>query len=214
MTAALVIENIQLSENTFRLRTERTPHPIRAGQCFSIGTADLGINREYSMYSSAHDAYVDFLIRKIDDGVVSSRLASCKPGDSVEISGPFGEFCLSESDVLARNFVFIASGTGIAPFHSFVKTFPTLRYLLLHGIRHDDEQYDATDYKIGSYIPAVSRSKRKETRGRVTDFLHTIDLPDNSLFYLCGNQKMIVDAIDVLRIRGIAGGSIFTETFF
>ncbi|NBO53722.1 MAG: hypothetical protein EBU84_03840, partial [Actinobacteria bacterium] len=80
MTAARVIQKIWLSSKTYKLRTERTQSRIRAGQCFSVGTSDLGINREYSMYSGASDNHLDFLIRKIDDGIVSSRLAQCQEG--------------------------------------------------------------------------------------------------------------------------------------
>lgn len=214
MTVAAVIENVQLSENTFRLRTTRTSSQIKAGQCFSIGTADLGINREYSMYSSAHDDYVDFLIRRIDDGLVSTRLSSCQPGETVEISGPFGEFCLDERHIASRHFVFIASGTGIAPFHSFVKTYPSLRYQVLHGVRFEDEQYDAQDYANGTYVSAISKPKENASGQRITDILLSFAFPEDPLFYLCGNQKMIVDAIEILRSRKVAGGSIFTETFF
>jgi len=187
---------------------------IRAGQCFSVGTKDLGINREYSMYSGANDDFVDFLVREIPDGIVSPRLGACIPGDGVEIGGPYGDFCLSDTDVIGRHFVFIATGTGIAPFHSFVKTFPKLDYVLYHGVRFDSEQYDRNDYPSVRYISTVSQPESNNQGQRITQLLETAALPVDSLYYLCGNRMMITDAISILRLKGIPGGAIFTETFF
>ena len=166
------------------------------------------------MYSGANDDYVDFLVREIPDGIVSPRLGMCVPGDGVEIGGPYGDFCLSTEEVARRHFVFIATGTGVAPFHSFIKTFPTLDYVLYHGVRFDSEQYDRSDYLPERYIPTVSQPESGEHGQRVTQLLETSLLPVDSLYYLCGNRMMITDAIAILRLKGIPGGAIFTETFF
>lgn len=214
MDSFKVLENVRLSSSTFRLRTERPETPIKAGQCFSVGTRELGINREYSMYSAAEDPYVDFLIREVEDGIVTPALARCKPGDFVEIGGPYGEFCLPLHAVAEDSFVFIASGTGIAPFHSFVKTFPWLDYQIFHGVRFDDEQYDAGSYAEGRYKAAVSRPQSGVQGQRVTDLLKSAELNLEAHYYLCGNRMMIVDAVKILRDRGVPGGRILMETFF
>ena len=187
---------------------------IRAGQCFSVGTRDLGINREYSMYSAANDDFIDFLVRELADGIVSPRLGACQPGDLVEIGGPYGDFCLPEQQVADRKYVFIATGTGIAPFHSFVKSFPTLQYTIFHGIRYKDEMYDYSEYESHSYIAAISCPTDGKKGMRITEKLSTVNLDVNAIYYLCGNRLMITDAISILRDKGIPGGSIFTETFF
>lgn len=213
MDTLRVIANDRLSSATFRLRVERPSVGIRAGQCFSVGTKELKINREYSMYSAADDPFVDFLVREVDDGIVSPALGARQVGEYVEVGGPYGEFCLDEGKVGTTRFVFIASGTGIAPFHSFVRTFPELDYLLLHGVRHADEMYEAVDYAPERYIPCVTRPAEGSGR-RVTDVLGTLTLDPDAIYYLCGNRQMIVDAIQRLRDGGVPGGSIFTETFF
>ena len=200
--------------DTYCLRTERPNIAIKAGQCFSVGTRDLGINREYSMYSAADDEFIDFLVREIGDGIVSPRLGACKPGDLVEIGGPYGDFCLSEKHMAKEKYVFIATGTGIAPFHSFVKSFPDLRYTIFHGVRHEDEMYDKEDYFPSSYKAAISRPTDGRTGLRITETLNSTDLDANSIYYLCGNRLMITDAISILRDKNVPGGSIFTETFF
>jgi ferredoxin/flavodoxin---NADP+ reductase len=214
MDSFRVLENVRLSRSTFRLRTERPDVPIRAGQCFSVGTKELGINREYSMYSAADDPFVDFLIREVDDGIVTPALARCKPGDLVEIGGPYGDFCLPIQAIAEDPFVFIASGTGIAPFHSYVKSFPWLDYKIFHGIRHEDETYEKDSYSVDRYVAAVSQPSNGSPGQRVTDVLRSVDLNPEARYYLCGNRSMIVDAVRILRDGGVPGGRILMETFF
>lgn len=209
-----VVANRHLSEGTFCLLVEKPKAPVRAGQCYSVGLREIGVNREYSIYSGADEEHLSFLIREIPDGIVSARLAQCKPGDVVEVGGPYGDFCLDEQSVDVRSHVFIASGTGIAPFHSFVRTFPNLRYQIFHGVRFEDEAYDSTDYAPNSYVRAVSRPRESSKSMRVTDLLQEVELDDAALYYLCGNQRMITDAIEILLSRGVHGSSIYTETFF
>jgi len=208
-----VLGHRALTDNTYVLRTTRPDSPIEAGQCFSVGTRSLAINREYSMYSAEDDPFVDFLIRRVDGGAVSTALADLREGDPVEVGGPYGSFCLNGDDLLTRRFVFIATGTGIAPFASFVKTFPQLDYILIHGIRYDSEKYDQEVYEGDRYQPCVSRPSIGAGE-RVTDMLESMDLDPAALYYLCGNRNMITDTVHILRERGIPGGNVYMETFF
>jgi ferredoxin--NADP+ reductase len=214
LAAFKVIENRQLTAETFVLRTERPNVPILAGQCFSVGTEELAINREYSMYSAANDDYVDFLIRQVKDGRVSTALQVRQPASMVEIGGPYGQFCLDENKIKTHKFLFVASGTGIAPFHSFVKTYPNLDYHIFHGIRRPDEKYDQADYESNRYFSAVSQPEDGTNRVRVTDLLNDHVLAANEIVYLCGNRSMITDCVEILRNKGIKGDSLFMETFF
>lgn len=208
-----VLDNRRLSKNTFVLRTSRPDEEIKAGQCFSVGTSELAINREYSMYSAATDPFVDFLIREVDGGAVSSALARLDSGQEVEVGGPYGSFCLNDEQIHQRRYVFIASGTGIAPFASYVKTFPGLDYTLLHGVRFEEEQYDFRSYPENRYVPCISRPNSGRSQ-RVTDVLSEMELHREDLYYLCGNRSMITDCVQILRDRRIPGGNVFMETFF
>jgi ferredoxin--NADP+ reductase len=209
-----VIRIERLAANTICLRTERPNVPIRAGQCFNVGIPGGGINREYSMYSGADDPYLDFLIRVVEDGLVSSKLGKLKPGDTVEIDGPYGEFSLKDPSNSRNRYLFISSGTGIAPFHSFINTFPNLTYKVLHGIRLENEQYHVNDYAQGSYIPCISQPEGNKPGNRVTDYLREHPAEQGSIVYLCGNRNMIVDTFEILRDQDINGDNIFTEVFF
>ena len=133
-----VLDIEHLTNNTFRLRVERPDITIISGQCFNVGIPDLGINREYSMYSSANSKYLDFLIRSVEGGLISSELQKLKPGDLVEVDGAYGEFCLKDPLNKSQDYLFIATGTGIAPFHSFIKTYTKIKYKILHGVKSVD----------------------------------------------------------------------------
>lgn len=215
MTISNILDRRYLTEDTFVLRVERHSKIIKAGQCFSIGTRNLGINREYSMYSSSSDEWIEFLIRKIDQGAVSTELGDIEIGKSIEVHGPFGEFCLSEETITTNKFLFIASGVGIAPFSSFVKSFSNLDYSIVHGIRYENEKYEYQQYIGNRYFPCISRPKERFGRPmRVTDYLKTLSVANYSKIYLCGNQSMITDSVEILKAKNFLASEIFTEVFF
>ena len=69
-----VLQVEHLTQETYRIRTERPDVPIVAGQCFNVGIPGGGINREYSMYSDANGPYVDFLVKLVEGGSLTPAL--------------------------------------------------------------------------------------------------------------------------------------------
>jgi ferredoxin/flavodoxin---NADP+ reductase len=214
MNSYPIIDIEHLTKDTFKLRVNNPSFTSRSGQCYNVGLDNLGINREYSMYSSADSDYLDFLIRSTEGGVISSALQKLNVGDYVEIDGAYGEFCLDEPINMKQEYLFIATGTGIAPFHSFIDTWPELNYKLVHGIRYEEEQYHFKDYSKGCYFPCVSKPSDGSEGSRVTDYLLNNELSTDILVYICGNRKMIVDVFNILHSKGIEGDRIVTEVFF
>ena len=203
-----------LSPTSFVLRLERNGFYFNPGQCVNIGLRDSGVNREYSSYSGINDSFLEFLIKEVKGGTVSPALRNVKPGNFVELHGPYGSFTIDPSLVKSSNFVFIGTGTGIAPFHSFVKSYPNLNYKVIIGIRTVEDQYDFKDYDVSRLVCCVSREKWGGYNGRVTNYLETNNIDPTSIFYLCGNKNMIHDVYDLLRRKGVSGNNIFTEAFF
>ena len=202
-----------LSQNTFTLTIERNGMDFIAGQCVNIGIPETGINREYSSYSGETDQHLEFLIREVEGGQVTPRLRSLKQGDHVEVDGAYGLFTLNQGKPDDKPYVFIATGTGIAPFHCFAKSYDFLDYKIIHGIRFGDEAYGKEDYGK-NYVACTSRDKTGDFTGRVTDYLKEKPQNPESMFYLCGNRNMINDVYDILRDQGISGSNIITEVFF
>ena len=207
----LAVEN--LTSKTFRLVLERGDYNFKAGQCINIGLPGTAVNREYSSYSSETDTKLSFLIREVEDGTVSTKLRKLNAGDQVELDGPYGEFCIRNPDD-GRNYFFVGTGTGIAPFHCFVKSYPQLSYKIIHGVQKAEEQYDRADYTPGQYVGCLSQESSGDFSGRVTNYLQEHAVEQEGVYYLCGNRAMINDVYDLLRERGVNGSNIITETFF
>ena len=206
------IRNLSLS--TYVLRLERAGFQFRPGQCVNLGIRGGGVNREYSTYSGVDDPYLEFLIKEVKGGIVSSKLRSVSLGDEVELHGPYGSFVVDLGKVANESFVFIGTGTGIAPFHSFVKSYPDLDYQVITGIRNMSERYDYDDYDPQHLVYCISREHWGGFNGRVTDFLTKSKINQKKIYYLCGNQNMIHDVYESLRAAGVSGDRILTEAFF
>jgi len=212
-----VLEIRQLTALTYVIRLERKGMQFVPGQHFNIGLVDGAINREYSSYSGEKETYLEFLIREVEGGLVSPQLKRLNVGDEVSLDGAYGLFVLDEKKISKNKFLFIGSGTGIAPFHSFVMTYPNLDYQILHGIRESEEKYDYQDYNAKRYVACVSQKPTKDDyAGRVTDYLLANPIKDsgNLICYICGNSEMINDVYDILQEQGINSSDIITEVFF
>jgi len=209
-----IVQKRFLTESTFVLRLDRGNIQFRAGQHIIVGLKGELNQREYSIYSGEKDDYLEILVREVLDGNVSLQLKHCKPGESLQINGPFGSFGLEKFDMFFRKLVFIASGTGIAPFHSFVKSYPEINYIIFHGVRYNNEAYERKDYDPRRYFLCTSKESNGGYKGRVTRFLAGYEVDSNMLFYLCGNNNMIYEVYHILRDKGIPVEKIFSEVYF
>lgn len=207
-----VLAITNLTESTFKLKITRGDLTFIAGQCMNLGIPDAGVNREYSSYSGEHEPFLEFLIKEVDGGIVSSALKKLKPGDKVEVDGAYGDFRLFDPN--KHSYLFVGSGTGIAPFHSFAVSYPRLNYKVIHGIRFAREMYDKKDFGTDRYVSCLSREEGGDFKGYVTDYLKNYDISSDTHVYLCGNRLMIADCYDLLRQKNVNGSHIFTETFF
>jgi ferredoxin--NADP+ reductase/benzoate/toluate 1,2-dioxygenase reductase subunit len=215
MTQNLKIKEIrELTESTYVLRFERNGIPFRAGQHILLGTDEDVQAREYSLYSGEQDDHFEVLIKEVQDGIVSKKLHRLKPGDTVKFENPVGYFILKDEDLDTRKFLFIASGTGIAPFHSFVKTYKDLDYTLLHGVRFSREAYEKGDYDPDRLVICTTRDHGGNFHGRVTDYLKATELDNSVLVYLCGNCEMIHEAYDILLQKGFPSENLHAEVYF
>ena len=209
-----VLDTIHLTETTYVIRIERNGMEFEAGQYVSLGLPGTADKREYSIYSGMQEDYLEVLVKEIDEGIVSKQLKQLQPGAKAEMDGPFGFFTLGMDQRNGRKLVFIASGTGVAPFHSFVKSYPSLNYTLIHGVRHSEEAYESDVYAADRHILCTSRDHLGDYRGRITDYLENNSADKDADYYLCGNCNMIHDVYDILKGQGIEAGNIHAEVYF
>lgn len=210
-----------LTDSTYVLRIERNGFEFVPGQCVNIGLTADAVNREYSTYSGVNDKYMEFLIKEVEGGIVSPALRKLKKGDKVSVDGAYGLFVIPKPEA-KQKYLFVGSGTGIAPFHSFVRSYPGLDYQILHGIRTLAERYDLKDYDEKRYVACVSRESNTGPQsqgdtvfyGRVTGYLRKHPVGPKTVCYLCGNSEMISEVYEILREQGVGGSNIITEVFF
>ena len=125
-----------LTNSAFIIRMDRKGLKFIPGQNLNLGLTGDTEKRDYSIYSAVDDDFLEILVKEVEDGLVSKKLKKLQPGDHIEVDGPFGFFTIADDDRAAKKFVFIASGSGIAPFHCFAGSYPGLDYKLLHGVRN------------------------------------------------------------------------------
>jgi ferredoxin--NADP+ reductase/benzoate/toluate 1,2-dioxygenase reductase subunit len=199
---------------TCSIRISRQDFDFLPGQHLLAGPPG-GDLREYSLFSHPGEPWLEILIRVIPDGLVSRQLADLQAGDDIAIDGPHGYFRIREPYQDFKH-CFVATGTGIAPFHAMVGAYPDLDFRLFHGIRCVEECYAIEDFPANRYIPCFSRIHRQDAgrSGRVTDVMSGESLDEETMYYLCGSCDMIYDMFRILQDKGIPRSNIFAETYY
>lgn len=203
-----------LTENTFVVTLPKSRFKFEAGQHISLSIMGDYQSREYSIYSAEEGDNLEILVKEVEGGYFSPKLKHLKIGDMVEVHGPFGKFGIDTKRKDTHKHVFIASGTGIAPFHSMVKSYPDLDYQLIHGVRYLNEAYEIEDYQRDRCVLCTSRDEKGDFNGRVTAYLEQNDFETNTSFYLCGNSDMIFDVMEILKEKGFDRDNVNVEVYF
>lgn len=215
ITYSKILEINNLTESTYVIRLEKNDFEFKAGQYLVLNVPGEYKSREYSIYSPEDAPYIDLLIKEVDQGEISRELKYLKIGTKVKITGPFGFFILEDIRQNEKNhFTFIATGTGIAPFHSIILSNPDLDFEIIHGVRHSYEAYDSNHYAKYQYKLCTSREHGENYFGRVTQYLKEKGINKDSIFYICGNSRMVNDVTEFLQKKGIDPENIRTEVFF
>ncbi len=206
-----VISVSRLSAGVFAVALERP-----AGFRFQPGQSIIlrhGQNeRSYSISSGPDEDRLLLCVRLIEGGALSPRLIGAQPGDIFPIDGPHGYFLFQRS---ARQAVFVATGTGVAPFLSMMRA-GARGFVFLHGVRDGSElcYRDEMSAAARPYVPCLSADPIPGVyHGRVTGWASAHLAPGSYDFYLCGNRDMIRD-LTILADERFAGSRVFTEVFF
>lgn len=174
-----------------------------------------GAWRDYSI-AGLEAQTVRFLISTRTGGQGSRFVQEAAPGTVTEIELPLGQYTLNRS---GRRQVFIATGTGLAPFLPMFQALQTDGALgdavLFFGCRTTEEDITAESRPLpGRVIRCVSRDvvPGDAFRGRVTAALADFGFePEATDFYVCGSSAMVADSRAVLEARGAK--YLFTESF-
>ncbi|VAX06297.1 Ferredoxin--NADP(+) reductase [hydrothermal vent metagenome] len=189
---------------------------------------DKFIARAYSIASSSkHKDYLEFYVTLVRSGALTPRLFSLKRGDRIHLGKKMsGMFTLSElpQDI---NLVLMATGTGVAPYMSMIRTLlapgMTTEFTVVHGARHSWDlgyrsELTTLDRMVENftYLPMVSRPDDEiipwggETgyvqsiwqRGVIAEKWGLQPTPKNTHIFLCGNPGMVTAALEIFEADG------------
>ncbi|WP_299974949.1 NADH:ubiquinone reductase (Na(+)-transporting) subunit F [uncultured Pseudoteredinibacter sp.] len=164
-------------------------------------------------------------------GQMSSYVFSLKPGDTITVYGPFGEFFAKDTD---NEMVFIGGGAGMAPMRSHI--FDQLKRLqskrkmsFWYGARslremfYDDE-YDmlARENDNFEWHVALSDPQPEDNWEGLTGFIHNVlyeqylkdhPAPEDCEYYMCGPPMMNAAVIAMLKDLGVEDENILLDDF-
>ncbi len=206
--------NIEIAKGVYVLSYPRKQTFV-AGQVVGISISANAEPRLYSIASGNRDDMISLLYNIKPDGEMSPNLAALKAGDTLYVSAPFGSFYGT-----AKPAVFIASGTGVAPFASMMRSGLHKEKILIHGGRSLDSFYFKEEFIeiLGeeNYIRCCSQEKGDGVyEGRLTNYLWEQEkLSPDKKYYLCGQAEMVVETRDLLIEKGIPYENIMAEIYF
>jgi len=206
---------------------------FKPGQYVQLEAPAYGDNPEpvYRAYSIASDPrdqhHVDLIIRLIPGGICTTWVFTIlKEGDEVSFNGPYGDFYLRDNPGDA---IFIAGGSGMAPFRSILADMRNRRIArktrYYFGARSKRDLFlleEMTAYERElpdfRFIPALSDPTPEDEwqgeTGLITDVVarHHPDCSEAEA-YLCGSPGMIAACIGVLTKRGMPQECIYYDNF-
>lgn len=167
----------------------------------------------------------------IPPGQGSSYIFALKPGDQVNIMGPFGEFYARETD---NEMIFIGGGAGMAPMRSHIfdqlcRLKSKRKISFWYGARSKNEMFYVEDFdKLAQendnfkWYVALSEPLPEDNWEGYTGFIHEVLYeeylkdhlaPEDCEYYLCGPPMMIQSVIKMLVDLGVEQENILFDDF-
>lgn len=191
------------------------------GQTISLHVAE-SVNRTMSIASAPSDNTHILMVHDVSPmGPGSKWTLAHEVGDQATFMAPLGIFLLDNSP---RKKVFIATGTGIAPFHSMLFSQISTPATLYWGLRHEEDVYWKEEFEeLAKSNPnfnfKLTLSKPNETwsglRGHVTEYVvkEEQQLTENE-YYLCGNREMVKEMEAQLLEAGVPKAQVYKEMYY
>jgi propane monooxygenase reductase subunit len=208
------------------------PFQFKPGQYVDIRIPGGGEDehRSFSMADvAAESGQLEFMIKRYPGGRFSGLLGDdgLKPGDELEVTGPYGVFTLRASS--PRRIVFIGGGAGMAPILCLLRSMaeagadrPVVFY---YGARTDTDLFHLDQLAaLGdrlpgfTFVPALSEAADGDgwagETGLITDVVERLedDLAEVDA-YLCGPPPMVDAAIAMLERLGVPESHIYFDKF-
>jgi len=204
---------------------------FQAGQYVNLRIPGVEGTRAFSIANKPSDnRTLELHVRKVPNGAGTTWLhETLQVGDTLDISGPYGQFFVRKSD--EQDVIFIAGGSGLSSPQSMIldllEAGDTRQIYLFQGARNVSELYNRElfegldrEYDNFHYIPALNEPLDDDHWEGFKGFVHEAAIAhfDNRFSghkaYLCGPPPMIDAAITALMQGRLFERDIHMERFF
>ncbi len=212
--------------------------PYKSGQFLTLIIPVQGkdVRRAYSLCSSPYvDDDLAVTVKRVEKGLMSNWLADhLKPGISIKVMEPMGQFTTEFSKSKKRHLIMFAGGSGITPMMSIIKSILTQEPDSIVSLIYCNRDIDSIIFKD------VLEKMATEDEGRL-HVIHILDnapmnwqgysgllnhdmltklferIPDwgiaDTTYLMCGPEGMMKNVESLLAMRQIPSNKIFKESF-
>ncbi|KAA0071869.1 FAD-binding oxidoreductase [Rhodanobacter sp. T12-5] len=219
-------------------RADGQPLAFQPGQFLQVhfhyddGTAT---KRSYSVATigdgSSPVRRIEIAVSYVEGGAATKLLGELPEGGVIDASGPYGRFCLQDTDTHPR-YLLLATGTGVTPYRAMLPQIEKLlakgdrQVVLLYGARSEAELLYGEEFEAFAkthpgflFHGCLSREARAVPRptdrsGHVQNVLAELGpQADRDIAYLCGNPNMVDAAFTALKEFGLPVSQIRREKY-
>ncbi|MCP2040822.1 phenol hydroxylase P5 protein [Neisseria sp. HSC-16F19] len=203
---------------------------FQAGQYINLHIPGVEGTRAFSIANPpSRAAEVCLHVRKVPDGAATTWLhEQLKVGDTLDLSGPYGQFFVRKSD--SQDVIFIAGGSGLSSPESMIldllEAGDSRQIYLFQGARNLAELYHRAEFEALAaehanfhYIPALNAAEEGDNWTGFAGFVHEAVVAhfdhrcSGHKAYLCGPPPMIDAAITALMHSRLFERDIHMERF-
>jgi ring-1,2-phenylacetyl-CoA epoxidase subunit PaaE len=205
------------------------------GQYITLKTIIDGneVRRSYSICSAPHENKLSVAIKKVVGGVFSTYVNTVlKQGDTIQVMPPNGKFYTKLDATNKNNYLALASGSGITPILSIIKTTlvaePKSTFTLVYSNKTKSsiiffEALEALKNKFMHRFTIIHLLSREKTdapllngridKNKLVDLQTVVDYKSFAAFFICGPEEMIMTSKDFLLDNNIEANKIHFELF-
>ncbi|OGD11320.1 hypothetical protein A2395_00685 [Candidatus Amesbacteria bacterium RIFOXYB1_FULL_47_9] len=201
---------------SFRLKPEEIMEYLPGKWMYVIIKQNL--RHHFTISSSPSEDFLQFTT-KFSDSEYKKTLWGVKPGEEIEIRGPFGSFFLDEKDTAPK--LFVAGGIGITPFRSIFRYIADKKLkipvtLLYSGKNKEEmaffEELAAVKVQNSMYNVQLIETEKS---GRLDEKMIRQLIPDymDKTWWICGPPAMVEGMMDIAVKMNVPAGKIKSEEF-
>lgn len=222
-----VVEQLSWNERLLSLTVEAGPIVFEAGQFTKLALPVDGamLARAYSFVNAPRERHYEFYYNIVPDGPLTVRLARLQAGDAIWLAPRAAGFLVLSEVPDAENLWLLATGTGIAPFLSILRSDTAWRryhrIVLVEAVRHAGElayreelerlkrehagRFDTVTFVSREQAPGAlaGRIPQAILDGRLEAAAGVALSAAGSQVMICGNPDMVTDSVAALAQRGM-----------